>query len=62
MQAVEEVQRELKTQEGELAVKNVKMVDQEVEARLLRMRESILEGQKRQLLEENQKMASQLVV
>ena len=62
MQGVEEVQREVKAQQGELAVRNVKMVDEEVEARLLRMRENILEQQNRQLLEANQKMASEMVV
>ena len=61
MQAVEEVRREVKAQQGELAVRNVKMVDEEVEAKLLRMRENILEQQNRQLLEANQKMASELV-
>ena len=60
-QGVERVRQEVETLEGELAVRNVKMVDEEVEARLLCLRETILEQQNQQLLATNQTMASELV-
>lgn len=60
-QGVERVCQEVETLEGELAVRNVKMVDEEVEARLLCLRETILEQQNQQLLAANQTMASELV-
>ena len=60
-QGVERVHQEVETLEGELAVRNVKMVDEEVEARLLCLRETILKQQNKQLLATNQTMASELV-
>lgn len=61
VQALQHVTEEVETRQGELAVRNVKMVDQEVEARLLRLRQTILEEQKSKLSEANATMASELV-
>lgn len=49
------------TQQGELAVRNVKMVDEEVEAKLLILREGILEQQCKQLLGVNRNLSVELV-
>ena len=61
VRAVQEVCQEAETQQGELAVRNVKMVDEEVEARLFCLREAILEDKNRQLLAANQTLTSELV-
>ena len=61
LQVVQEVRREVEMQQGELAVRSVTMVDEEVEAKLLGLREAILDQQKDQLLATNQNMATELV-
>ena len=59
--ALQQVREEVKTRQGELAVRNVKMVDQEVEARLLDLRKIILEEQNGKLAATNRIMTSELV-
>ena len=59
--ALKQVCEEVETRQGELAVRNVKMVDQEVEARLLELRNTILEEQSSKLSVANQIMTSELV-
>lgn len=59
--ALQQVREETDTCRGELAVRNLKMVDQEVEAKLLAMRRSILEEQRNKLLERDQILAADLV-
>ena len=61
MEALQHVREEAETRQGELAVRNVKMVDQEVEARLLELRRNILEEQRNKLSEENQSLTSDMV-
>lgn len=61
VQALHHVREEVETRQGELAVRNVKMVDQEVEARLLELQQTILEEQKNKLTATNNTMASELV-
>ena len=62
VQALQKVCEEVETRQGELAVRNVKMVDQEVEARLLDMRHTILEDQCSKLTAANQILTSELVL
>ena len=59
--ALLQVQEETKTKRGELAVRNVKMVDQEVQAKLLELRRNILRKQRDKLIDTNQTLASELV-
>ena len=59
---LQQVCKEVKTRQGELAVRNVKMVDQEVEAKLLELRKAILEEQRNKLSAENQILTSELVI
>ena len=59
--ALQQVREETDTCRGELAVRNLKMVDQEVEVKLLAMKRSILEEQRNTLLERNQILAADLV-
>ena len=61
VQALHHVREEVETRQGELAVRNVKMVDQEVDARLLDLRLTILEEQKSKLTAANNTMTSELV-
>lgn len=60
--ALKQVCKEVETRQGELAVRNVKMVDQEVEARLLELRKAILEEQSSKLSAANQIMKAELVI
>ena len=59
--ALQQVSQETEAQQGELAVRNVKMVDHEVEAKLLELRQTILEEQNSKLTTENQALSSEMV-
>ena len=59
--ALLQVKEEAERRQGELAVRNLKMVDHEMEARLLVMRKSILEAQRGKFSEANQILAAELV-
>ena len=59
--ALLQLQEETKTKSGELAVRNVKMVDQEVQAKLLELRRNILREQRDRLIDTNQSLTSELV-
>lgn len=61
MSALQQLREEVKTRQGELAVRNVKMVDQEVEAKLLDLKKTILEEQSRKLSQANQLLIAELV-
>lgn len=61
MSALQQLREEVKTRQGELAVHNVKMVDQEVEAKLLDLKKTILEEQSRKLSQANQLLIAELV-
>lgn len=61
MLALQQLREEIKTRQGELAVRNVKMVDQEVEAKLLDLKKTILEEQSRKLSHANQLLIAELV-
>ena len=58
---LQQVKEEADRRQGELAVRNLKMVDHEIEARFLVMRKSILEEQKDKFSEANNILAAELV-
>lgn len=61
MLALQRLRDDIKTRQGELAVRNVKMVDQEVEAKLLALKKTILEEQSSKLSQEKQILMAKLV-